>query len=374
MGSHFYKVRPQKGGISWTASITGRRIIVSLRSKQKKNMWLTLAFISATFLGFYDTSKKAALRDNAVLPVLLLNTVFSTLIFSPFLIDYLTGGGWFAGTTLDTVPFDCSTQIPDIQNFSHTRAEIFSDPCMANILSVKDLSAAHLHAHLLVILKAVIVLSSWILGYFGLKHLPLTLVGPINATRPVLVLTGATLIFGERLNAYQWAGVLTTILSIYIMSRAGKKEDIDFKNNKWIWCIGAATFLGAISGLYDKFVMRQLGPMFVQSWFNLYQMIIMAVICVLLWYPNRHKTTPFRWNWAIPLISIFICIADFAYYTSLSNPDSMISVVSLVRRSSVIVSFICGAIIFKERNLRAKAIDLILILLGMAFIWIGTAK
>ena len=158
------------------------------------------------------------------------------------------------------------------------------------------------------------------------------------------------------------------------MSRAGKKEDIDFKNNKWIWCVGAATFLGAISGLYDKFVMRQLGPMFVQSWFNLYQMIIMAVICVLLWYPNRHKTTPFRWNWAIPLISIFICIADFAYYTSLSNPDSMISVVSLVRRSSVIVSFICGAIIFKERNLRAKAIDLILILLGMAFIWIGTAK
>ena len=374
MGSHFYKVRPQKGGISWTASITGRRIIVSLRSKQKKNMWLTLAFISATFLGFYDTSKKAALRDNAVLPVLLLNTVFSTLIFSPFLIDYLTGGGWFAGTTLDTVPFDCSTQIPDIQNFSHTRAEIFSDPCMANILSVKDLSAAHLHAHLLVILKAVIVLSSWILGYFGLKHLPLTLVGPINATRPVLVLVGATLIFGERLNAYQWAGVLTTILSIYIMSRAGKKEDIDFKNNKWIWCVGAATFLGAISGLYDKFVMRQLGPMFVQSWFNLYQMIIMAVICVLLWYPNRHKTTAFRWNWAIPLISIFICIADFAYYTSLSNPDSMISVVSLVRRSSVIVSFICGAIIFKERNLRAKAIDLILILLGMAFIWIGTAK
>jgi transporter family protein len=132
--------------------------------------------------------------------------------------------------------------------------------------------------------------------------------------------------------------------------------------------------MGAVSGLYDKFVMRQLSPMFVQSWFNLYQMLIMLIICAVLWYPKRHGTTPFRWSWAIPLISIFICLADFAYYTSLSDPDSMISVVSLVRRSSVIISFLCAAIIFRERNLRAKALDLVLILLGMALIWLGTAR
>lgn len=307
-------------------------------------MWLILAFVSATFLGFYDTSKKASLKNNAVLPVLLLNTIFSTIIFSPFLLDYSLGTAWFSGTVFDTEPYAAGGEM------------------------------SMLRAHSLVILKAFIVLSSWIFGYFGLKHLPLTLVGPINATRPVLVLVGATLIFGERLNLYQWAGVLTTIISIYMMSRAGKKENIDFKRNKWIWCVAAATIMGAISGLYDKFVMRELGPIFVQSWFNLYQMLIMIVVCAVLWYPKRHNTTPFKWHWAIPLISIFICIADFAYYSSLSNPDSMISVVSLVRRSSVIISFLCAAIIFKERNLRAKAFDLVLILIGMALIWIGTAR
>ena len=118
--------------------------------------------------------------------------------------------------------------------------------------------------------------------------------------------------------------------------------------------------------------MKSLSPMFVQSWFNFYQMIIMTIICATLWYPKRHQTTPFHWSWAIPLISIFICIGDFAYFTSLNDPDSMISVVSLVRRSSVIVSFACAAIIFKERNLRAKALDLLLILIGMALIWMGT--
>ena len=301
-------------------------------------MWLILAFFSAAMLGFYDASKKASLKDNAVLPVLLLNTIFSTIIFSPFLIDYAGGFGWFEGTFLDTASG----------------------------------SQNGLQAHIAVIIKAFIVLSSWICGYFGLKHLPLTIVGPINATRPVLVLVGALVIFGEKLNLWQWTGVILALLSIFLMSRAGKKEDIDFKSNKWIWCLAMATIMGAVSGLYDKFIMKSLAPMFVQSWFNFYQMIIMTVICGLLWYPKRHQSTPFRWRWSIPLISLFICIGDFAYFTSLSEADSMISVVSLVRRSSVIISFICGVVIFKERNIKAKLFDLLLILLGMAFIWMGT--
>ena len=337
-------------------------------------MWLALAFISAALLGFYDTSKKASLKDNAVLPVLLLNTIFSTLIFSPFLIDSIGGYGWFSGTFLDTAAFGHSTQITEYQKFSTLSCMARKAGQGVKHLSISGLAytAPLLRAHLLVVLKAVIVLSSWICGYFGLKHLPLTIVGPINAPRPVLVLVGAMLFFGERLNIYQWTGVLLAILSIFLMSRSSRKEDIDFRSNRWIWCVAAATLLGAMSGLYDKFIMKSLSPMFVQSWFNFYQMVIMALVCGLIWWPSRHRGTPFRWKWSILLISIFICLADFAYFTALSDPDSMISVVSLVRRSSVIISFACGVIIFKERNLKAKVVDLALILLGMAFIWFGT--
>lgn len=327
-------------------------------------MWLLLAFVSATFLGFYDASKKASLRNNAVLPVLFLNTLFSTLIFSPFLVDYLGGFGWFTGTFLDTAPF---AGTPD--SAAHAATPIGHGGISSGGSWV---GGSHLRAHLLVVLKAFIVLTSWICGYFGLKHIPLTIVGPINATRPVMVLVGAMLIFGERLNIYQWAGVLLTILSIFLMSRSSKRENIDFRRNRWIWCVAAAAVTGAVSGLYDKHVMRMLCPMFTQSWFNFYQLLIMTVICAVLWYPQRHQSTPFRWSWAIPLISVFICIGDFAYFTSLNDPSSMISVVSLVRRSSVIISFACGVLIFKERNLRAKILDLILILIGMIFIWMGT--
>ena len=54
-------------------------------------MWLVLAFLSAALLGFYDAFKKKALSGNAVIPVLFLNTLFSSLIFLPFIILSYTG-------------------------------------------------------------------------------------------------------------------------------------------------------------------------------------------------------------------------------------------------------------------------------------------
>ena len=303
-------------------------------------MWLLLAFVSATLLGFYDTSKKAALKDNAVLPVLFLNTLFSTIIFSPFILDVIVGNDWFANTSLETAAYQGDGNM--------------------------------LKAHLLVVVKAVIVLTSWIAGYFGIKHIPITIVGPINATRPVMVLVGAMLLFGERLNLCQWIGVLLSMLSIYLMSRSSKKENIDFVRNKWMWCVAIGTIMGAVSALYDKFIMTELNPLFVQSWFNLYQFIMMFIILMIVWYPTREKTTRFHWSWAIPLIAIFVGAADFSYFNALSMEDSMISVVSLIRRGSVLISFACGVIIFKERNLKAKIVDLLLILIGMIFVYFGS--
>lgn len=297
-------------------------------------MWLILAFTSAALLGLYDVAKKQAVKNNAVPTVLLLNTLFSSLLFLPVIISSECNLGWFGATIFDVEP-------------------------------------QPLRSHLLIILKSAIVLSSWIFGYFGIKHLPLTLVGPINATRPVLVLVGAMLLFGERLNTLQWIGVLLALVSICMLSRAGKKEGIDFTHNRWILCVAAAAILGAASGLYDRYIMQELEPLFVQSWYNIYQLTMMAIAVMLihLLQPNR---TPFHWSWAIPLISLFLSAADLAYFVALSNQEAMISVVSMIRRGSVVVSFACGAMLFREKNLRAKAIDLIFILAGMIFLWLGS--
>ncbi len=297
--------------------------------------------MSAALLGCYDSFKKQALFDNAVIPVLFLNTLFSSLIFLPCIIlsstsDILDGG-------------------------------------------IFHVASGGWDMHKYIVLKALIVLSSWILGYFGMKHLPLTIVGPINATRPVMVLVGALLFFGERLNIWQWTGVFLAVVSFFLLSRSGKKEGIDFKHDHWIYMIIGSAIMGAISGLYDKYLMAPiesggvgLDRMMVQSWYNIYQCIMMGAMLLLLWWPKHSETTPFQWKWSILGVSLFLSAADFMYFYSLSLPDAMISIVSMIRRGSVIVSFMFGALFFHEKNLKAKAIDLALVLLGMLFLYIGS--
>lgn len=297
-------------------------------------MWVSLAFLSALMLGLYDVAKKRSLKDNAVLPVLWLNTLFSSIIFLPALLDSAFGGGWLDGSLLET-------------------------------------TSGTLHDHARVFLKAVMVLSSWIFGYFGIKHLPLTIVGPINATRPVLTLCGAMLIFGERLNGYQWVGVILAIVSLYLLSRSSKKEGVDFAHNRWILCVAAAAIIGVGCGLYDRHIMFSMNAVFVQSWYTLYQFLLMSIIVAALWLPKRHEQK-FHWSWAIPMISILLTAGDMAYLHALRDGAAMIAVVAMIRRSSVVVSFACGAVLFGERNLKAKALDLVLILIGMIFLYIGS--
>ncbi|RGR97991.1 DMT family transporter [Phocaeicola coprocola] len=299
-------------------------------------MWLLLAFCSAALLGFYDVFKKKSLSNNAVLPVLALNTLFSSIIFIPFIL------------------------------LSHFAPQMLQN----SIFYVPDSGGWEVHKFIL--LKSFIVLSSWAFGYFGMKHLPLTIVGPINATRPVMTLVGAMLIFGERLNLYQWIGVFMAVISFFMLSRSGKKEGIDFKHDRWIWFVVLAAVLGAVSGLYDKYLMGRFNNMQVQAWYNIYQLFMMGGVLMFLWWPKRKTSTPFRWDWCIILISVFLSAADFVYFYALSMEDSMISIVSMVRRGSVVVSFLFGAMMFHEKNLRSKAIDLLLVLIGMFFLYLGS--
>lgn len=299
-------------------------------------MWLAFALVSALFLGLYDVAKKQSLKENAVIPVLWFNTLFCSLLMLPFTLLSATTG------LLD--------------------GSIFYVP------------SAGWELHRLLMLKAFIVLGSWIFGYFGMKHLPITLFGPINATRPIIVLLGGLLLFGERLNLYQWIGVIIAVISFYMLSVSGKKEGISFTHNKWVFCVIMATLLGAVSALFDKYLLGRFNNMFVQAWSNFYQLALMTVILFTMWWPTRHKTTPFQWKWPIIFIAVFLTLADYAYFVSLAQSASMVSIVSMIRRSSVIVSFLCGALLFHEKNLKSKVIDLLLVLLGLFFLLIGSLQ
>ena len=291
-------------------------------------MWIALALVSALCLGFYDIFKKLSVRGNDVLMVLMLNTVFGALYMSPFLIAGVSEGNFGFGNTVV--------------------------------------------GHLQILLKSVIVLGSWLLGYFAIKHLPLTVQGPINASRPVIVLVGALVIFGERLNWVQWIGIALGFASLFFISRIGAKEGFSLKHSRWIWMSIGATVLGAVSALYDKYLLKSYHPIEVQAWYSLYQCFIMVATILLLRRMHTERGDGFTWRWTIPCIALFLTVADLAYFYSLSLPGSMVAIISMIRRGSVIVSFVYGVIALHEKNIKPKLVDLGVLLLSLALLVIGS--
>jgi len=298
-------------------------------------MWIFLALVSALFLGVYDVFKKISLQGNAVIPVLLTSICFSCAILFPFLFV----------------------------------SQFFPDLLQGSIFFVPQVD---LRTHLFLILKAVIVLTSWLFAYFAMKHLPISLVSPIKATQPMWTVVGAVLIFSEKLNGFQAVGIGITLLSFFMFSVAGKKEGISFTTNKWFWFIILATLTGAVSGLYDKYLMKQFNSMAVQTYYTFYQALIMGFITLFLWAPTRKKTTAFQFRWYIAFISVFLVTADFVYFYALSLPDSLIAVVSTIRRAGVIVPFLYGAFIMHDKNMKLKLIDLVGVLVGMLLLFLGS--
>ena len=300
-------------------------------------IWGLLAVASAVLLGIYDIFKKKSLNDNAVLPVLFFSTLTGALICIPFLLLSRISPEWAS------------------QHFWF----------------VPQITAKE---HLLFFCKSLIVGSSWVFAYFAVKNLPLTIVSPIRSSGPFWTLTGAILIFGEVMNAWQWTGVIVTIVFYYIFSFVGKKEGIEFRKNKWVMFMVLATIIGSFSALYDKYLVGHYNRMAMQAWFSIYMIPIMGTLLLTLWYPKRKEFTPFQWRNTIPLIGGTLIIADFIYFRALSYEGALVAVVSTIRRSSVVISFTLAAILFKEKNIWLKALVLLGILAGIAIIIIGGSK
>ncbi len=278
-------------------------------------MWIWFTLFSAILLGSYDIVKKQAVKSNSVLWVLFGTTALSTLFLTPFF------------------------------------------------------SPGSLREHSYLILKAILVTLSWISGLIALKMLPLTTASAIKASRPMLVVIFSMLLLHEKLNLMQWCGVLIVIVALYMLGRCSRKEGIDFTNNKGIAWMVVSVFTGAASALYDKHLLGFLEPLFVQSWTNLYiTALLLLNLLISRLRSGKEGFSPFRWDWKLILIALLITGSDMLYFYAVNQEDALISVISLSRRVSVVITFLAGGLIFKEHNIKDKFIDLVILLIGVVIL------
>ena len=296
-------------------------------------MWMYLGLLAALFLGLHNLCKKHAVQRNEVFPVLLGSISSGLLILLPFFIG--------------------SLYFPEYMQ----RIDFYMTPIPWE-------------THGFIIIKSMIMASSWILAYQALKHLPITIVTPIRSAGPFFTFIGAIFIYQEKPNFLQWIGFFLIIFSVILYSKIGKKEGINFKNNKWIFAIIGATFLGASSGLYDKFLIRRLtlNPQTLQFWFCLYTMLILLIILSITWFPNKQKRKKFTWRWTIIAVGILLQAADYFYFKALQDPDALIMLLSAIKRSQILIAVVIGGLVFKEKNKRKKLVPLFGIILGVFLI------
>ena len=284
-------------------------------------MWTCWILASAVFLAFYDLAKKASVRENAVLPVLLLATV--------------AGGGAYVAV------LGAAGGIP-----------------AALDVSARDLS--------LICIKSAIVSTSWVLTYCALRSLPITIATPIRASAPAIVFIAAFFLYGEQPTILQWLGITLVFAGYWAFSKAGKFEGIDFLRSRAVWLAIGGMCMSAVSSIWDKFILQKCAiPVeTVQFWF---QIGLVAIYALLLTGQRalRIDRRRFKWRWTIPATGILLAAADWLYFHGLAIPDVPISVGSLMRRFSVVITFLLGAVFFKERNLKRKGIALAAILTGV---------
>lgn len=296
-------------------------------------MWMYLGLLAALFLGLHNLCKKHAVQGNEVFPVLFGTISAGFLLLLPF---YL--GSFFYPEYMIKIHFYV-TEIP-------------------------------WKTHGFIVIKSAIMASSWVLAYQALKHLPITIVTPIRSAGPFFTFIGAITIYQEKPNAWQWIGFFLIIGSVLLYSRIGKKEGIHFKRNKWIFAIVGATFLGASSGLYDKFLIQNLAlnPQTLQFWFCFYTIIILFIILAITWFPYQEKRKAFKFRWSIPAVGVLLQTADYFYFKALQDPDALIMLLSAIKRSQIIIAVVIGGIVFKEKNKRKKLVPLAGIMIGVFLI------
>jgi drug/metabolite transporter (DMT)-like permease len=226
--------------------------------------------------------------------------------------------------------------------------------------------------HLQLVLKSVIVAASWVFTYFALKHLPLSLGSPIRATSPLWTLFGAILILGERPTWLETVGVLTTLASFVGLSVAGSREGVHFHRNKWVGFLVVGTLLGAVSSLYDKYLLGRahFSVPTVQAWFSIYLVILFTPFAIG-WKRRWWSRNEFHWRWSIPFIALSLLVADYIYFSALRDPHSLVSIVMSLRRGSTLVGFAGGLLLFGEKNGLQKLPAVIGILVGIILTVLG---
>ena len=278
-------------------------------------MYIFLVLLSAIFLGCYEIFKKVGLKKSSVYEVLFLYCLCGFILSLMFIKDALDVS--FVGIGL-------------------------------------------------LFIKSCIIVVNWILVMKAMEKLDVGVTTPFGLFTSILVMILSYFIYDEKITLIHLGSMFFIGLGIFLVTKIDSSEN----RNKghflsYVYLI-LGTSLGAISSLLDKYLIDYKGLDFksILFWFFLFNSLIYGVI----YYVKEKKIDikKIRDNYWVLFIAISIFLADVTYYLSIGCDNAQLSLISILRKLSIVVATILASVFLKEKNLLKKIGILFLMLIGVA--------
>lgn len=287
-------------------------------------MWMVFGISAGALLGLYDFWTKKAMTGNTVIPIVFWSAFFGALVWLPAFFP-------------------------------------FAQPYNLYV----DVSTTSLHDQVIILAKGLAMTLSWIFAYYSVRELPMSFSGAVRASGPLWTLVGGSVIFGEYLSALQMSAVLLSVFAYYFLSQVGKHEGIVLLRSTPMFFMLAATILSAITTVYDKYIVQQLGlPIYTIQAYSAEHRFFLALV-FFFWVTVREKKIPsLRWSFYVPLVGLSWVGAELIYFFAIADPAANVTYLSIFRRTSLVVGFLLSVLLIGERNVGRKALIVLAIVLS----------
>ncbi|MCQ2482366.1 MAG: EamA family transporter [Clostridia bacterium] len=293
-------------------------------------IWILLVLLYGLFKGLREIAKKKAMTKNSVMEVLVAYTILSFVMVIPEAKAAMGMPGRF---------------------------------------------------YIYVALKSLVIFIAWMCSFRSLKHLPVSLYGILDLSRVLFATFLAVTVIHETLNFNQIMGMLLVCCGLMLLkfkpaflysllekgnsqSPTDSKTQIqsDGKYKLYVFCAFVSCLLNAVSGLMDKILMKDINSSQLQFWYMLFLVIYYVIYMLVTRTPMSKTVLKNGWIWLMALIFV---IGDKALFVANANPDSRVTIMTLIKQSGCVITIIGGRLVFKEKDTTYRLVCAAVVIAGI---------
>jgi len=215
-----------------------------------------------------------------------------------------------------------------------------------------------------IFLKSFIIFLACMFSFMAIREMPVSFYGVLDLSRVLFATFLGTTVLGEKLTVFQMIGLPLVLTGLFMLRLTqGRKAEKEEVKAKYIVFSVLSCMMNAVSGLLDKIIMKDVTSAQLQFWYMLFLVLLYGAFMLLK--RQRIDWRALKKNYWILILSVMFIIGDRALFIANSYPESKLTIMTLIKQSSCFVTILLGKLVYKEKNIRRKALCATIILSGI---------